>query len=107
MAGTPFPPPPVGREEPLPPAHSLPSYHEPTPETHRRLSREEEAELALKRTEFSPGIPALLISLFLLTIVSVPTMQTAFELRTRRAGERIPMFDVLKALPSLEKIRNV
>ncbi len=40
----------VGGDKPRKPKRSLPSYDEPTPETHRRLSREEEAELALKRT---------------------------------------------------------
>ena len=34
---------PVGHDEPLKPTHSLPRYSEPTPETHRKVSREEEA----------------------------------------------------------------
>lgn len=61
--------------EPRTPTHSLPSYDEPTPETRGRMSREEEAERALKRTEFTTGTRGVLISLFLLTIVSVATVQ--------------------------------
>lgn len=60
--------PPPGSEEPLPPEHSLPSYGEPTPETHRSMSREDEAELALRATTFTPYTRALFISLFLATI---------------------------------------
>src|SRR5205085_10705164 len=44
---------PVGHDEPLKPTHSLPRYSEPTPETHRKVSREEEAELALKNSAFA------------------------------------------------------
>ncbi len=61
--------------EPRTPTHSLPSYDEPTPETGGKISREEEAERALKHTEFTAGARGILISLFLLTIVSVPTIQ--------------------------------
>ena len=61
--------------EPCIPAHSLPSYDEPTPETRRKISREEEAELALKRTAFSAGAQEILIALFLLTIISVAAIQ--------------------------------
>ena len=57
----------IGGEEPRKPTHSLPRYSEPTPETHRKLSREEEAELALKHTVYTPGTRSLLIALFLLT----------------------------------------
>ena len=60
---------------PQTPTHSLPSYDEPTPETRGKLSREEEAERALKHTEFTAGTPRILISLFLLTIVSVAALQ--------------------------------
>ena len=59
---------PVGGDEPLKPTHSLPRYKDPTPETHRKVSREEEAELALKGTIYTRGTRALLITLFLLTI---------------------------------------
>ncbi|MDQ6912925.1 MAG: hypothetical protein M3128_08630 [Verrucomicrobiota bacterium] len=61
--------------KPQTPTHSLPSYDEPTPETRGRISREEEAERALKHTEFTAGVREILISLFLLTIVSVGTIQ--------------------------------
>ena len=66
---------PVGGKEPQTPTHSLPSYDEPTPETRGKISREEEAELALKDTEFQPGTRAVLIALFLITIVSVSALQ--------------------------------
>ena len=46
---------PVGHDEPLKPAHSLPRYSEPTPETHRKVSREQEAELALKGEYYKTG----------------------------------------------------
>jgi alginate O-acetyltransferase complex protein AlgJ len=97
--------PPVGSEEPLQPEHSLPSYNEPTPETHRKISREDEAELALTRTTFTPGTQTLLIALFLLTIVAVPAIQLASELRAQRPGA-LPMFDVFKTLPSWTQVRT-
>jgi len=101
------PPPPVGSEEPLKPTHSLPRYSEPTPETHRKVSRETEAELALKRTEFTPGARALLIALFLITIVSVPAIQLAVELRAPRATDGLPSFGVYRVYPAWSKIRAV
>ncbi len=68
---------PVGHDEPLKPVHSLPRYSEPTPETHRKVTREEEAEMALKNSAFGSGARLLLILLFLVTILSVPTIQFA------------------------------
>src|SRR5205085_10829843 len=98
---------PVGGDEPLKPAHSLPRYSEPTPETHRKVSRETEAELALKRTEFSPGARWLLIVLFLITIVSVPAIQLVAELRAPRAAGGLPSFGVYRVYPAWSKIRAV
>jgi alginate O-acetyltransferase complex protein AlgJ len=98
---------PVGGDEPLRPTHSLPSYSEPTPETHRKVSRETEAELALKRTEFTTGARTLLIVLFLLTILSVPTIQFAYELRTPRTEGRRGTFNLYNAYPAWKKIRTV
>lgn len=60
---------------PEPPEHSLPTYAEPTPETPARISREEEAELALKGTRFAPGTAWGLIVLLLATLASVPLVQ--------------------------------
>jgi hypothetical protein len=100
-------PDPVGGEEPRKPTHSLPRYSEPTPETHRKLSREEEAELALKHTVYTPGARWLLIALFLLTIISVPTIQLAVELRSPRPSGGLPTFDLYKAYPAWAKIRAV
>src|SRR2546421_1474711 len=97
----------VGSEEPLKPAHSLPRYSEPTPETHRRVSREEEAELALKNTIYTPGARWLLIALFLFTIALVPTIQLAVELRSPRPSSVPATFALSKAYPGWEKIRAV
>ena len=97
----------VGGEEPRKPTHSLPRYSEPTAETHRKLSREEEAELALKHTVYTPGARWLLIALFLLTIISVPTIQLAVELRSPRPSGGLPTFDLYKAYPAWAKIRAV
>src|SRR3954470_23270160 len=98
---------PVGRDEPRTPRHSLPSYDEPTPETHRRLTREDEAEIALTRTVFTSGTQNVLIALFLLTIVFVPTVQFVTELRARSHGVSLPMFGVLKAVTaSVSSRRN-
>ena len=99
--------PPVGGDEPLKPAHSLPRYSEPTAETHRKVTREEEAELALKNTAFTPGSQSLLILLFLLIILSVPAIQFAVELRAPRQEGRLGTFNIYKAYPAWEKIRAV
>ena len=76
---------------PTPPEHSLPSYDEPTPETKRKMSREDEAELALGRTDFSPGARPLLIVAFLLTIMAVVAAQII---------ARQPIFEMPGVLPS-------
>src|SRR3982751_1187741 len=94
----------VGRDEPLKPTHSLPRYSEPTPETHRKVTREEEAELALKNSTFGIGARVLLIILFLLTILSVPTIQYAYELRAPRTEARLGTFNFYKAYPAWKKI---
>jgi SGNH hydrolase-like domain, acetyltransferase AlgX len=97
----------VGGEEPRKPLHSLPRYSEPTPETHREFSREAEAELALKRTAYTPGARLLLIALFLITITAVPTLQLVAELRAPRASGGLATFDIYKLLPTWAKIRTV
>jgi len=98
---------PVGHDEPLKPTHSLPRYSEPTPETHRKVSREEEAELALKNSAFAGGSRILLIVLFLLTILSVPALQFAYEMRAPRTDTRLGTFNLYKAYPAWKKIRTV
>jgi alginate O-acetyltransferase complex protein AlgJ len=98
---------PVGGDEPLKPIHSLPRYSEPTPETHRKVSREQEAELALKNSQFGGASRILLIVLFLLTILSVPTIQFAFEMRTPRTEGRLGTFNIYKAYPAWKKIQAV
>src|SRR5438270_11891683 len=94
-------------EEPDKPKHSLPSYSEPTPETHRKLSREEEAELALKNTLYSPGARFTLIVLFLVTILSVPAIQLASEIAAPTNHARLGTFNLYKAYPAWEKITAV
>src|SRR4051794_13955277 len=91
---------PVGGDEPLKPIHSLPRYSEPTPETHRKVTREEEAELALKNSMFGAGSRLLLIALFLATILSIPTIQFAFEMRTPRTEGHLGTFNLYKAYPA-------
>ena len=98
---------PVGGDEPLKPTHSLPRYSEPTPETHRKVTREEEAELALKNTVFTPGARRLLILLFLFTILFVPAIQLAVELRAPHAEGRFGTFNIYNAYPAWEKIRAI
>jgi alginate O-acetyltransferase complex protein AlgJ len=102
-----IPDPLVGGEEPRKPTHSLPRYSEPTPETHRKFSREAEAEDAFKRTDYTPGTRSLLIALFLITITSVPAIQFAAELRASRPSGGLATFDIYKVLPDWEKIRAV
>ncbi len=79
----------------------------PTEARHEKISREKEAELALKSTRFTPGVCALLVALFLLTLAAVPTLQFVTEFEKIRPGSSLPMFDVFKVLPSWTKIRNV
>ncbi|HKS04138.1 MAG TPA: hypothetical protein VJR49_02170, partial [Chthoniobacterales bacterium] len=84
------------------PKYSLPRYADPTPsEAHRKLPREEEADLALKNTKFTPGTRQTLIALFLLTIVAVPTIQLIGEFRAAGSISRMPMVSMFKSLPWL------
>src|SRR5947207_838956 len=98
---------PVGHDEPLKPTHSLPRYSEPTPETHRKVSREEEAELALKQTIYTPGTRWLLIALFLFTIALVPTIQLVIELNFPQSSGVPSTFALSRAYPGWESIRAV
>ena len=84
------------------PKYSLPRYADPTPSAaHRKLPREEEADLALKNTKFVPGTRQTLIALFLLTIVAVPAIQLAGEFRAAGAISRLPILSIFKSLPWL------
>ncbi|HEV3409951.1 MAG TPA: hypothetical protein VG095_06640 [Chthoniobacterales bacterium] len=103
---------PVGHDEPRRPTRSLPSYKEPTPETRRKLTREDEAEIALKRTVFTPGTAHLLIAFFLLTITIVPAIELVTELRHTPRGQLPPMLQTFRAilptirgLPRAEEIK--
>jgi SGNH hydrolase-like domain, acetyltransferase AlgX len=89
---------------PVPPKYSLPRYADPTPggaPEYRKLPREEEAELALKNTKFAPGTRQTLIALFLLTIVTVPTIQLVGEFRAAGSISQLPMISIFKSLPWL------
>jgi hypothetical protein len=84
------------------PKYSLPRYADPTPSAaHRKLPREEEADLALKNTKFTPGTKPALIALFLLTILAVPAIQLVGEFRAAGAITRLPMLSIFKSLPWL------
>jgi alginate O-acetyltransferase complex protein AlgJ len=80
----------------------LPRYADPTPSAaHRKLPREEEADLALKNTKFTPGTRQALIALFLLTILAVPVIQLVGEFRAAGSISRLPMVSIFKSLPWL------
>jgi SGNH hydrolase-like domain, acetyltransferase AlgX len=84
------------------PKYSLPRYADPTPSAaHRKLPREEEADLALKNTKFTPGTRQTLIALFLLTIVAVPAIQLVGEFRAAVSISRLPIISIFKSLPWL------
>jgi alginate O-acetyltransferase complex protein AlgJ len=85
----------------------LPRYSEPTPETHRKVSREDEAEMALKNSAFTGPSRLLLIVLFILTILSVPTIQFAYEKSRPQTDSRLGTFNLYKAYPAWKKIRTV
>src|SRR5204862_6601979 len=81
------------------PKYSLPRYADPTPSAaHRRLPREEEAEVALKNTKLAPGTRQTLIALFLLTIVAVPAIQLAGECGVAGAIRCLPTVGLVKSL---------
>jgi SGNH hydrolase-like domain, acetyltransferase AlgX len=86
---------------------SIQNRNEPTELTSGKISREKEAELALKATRFTPGACALLVTFFLLTLAAVPLLQFTNELKNARSGSSLPMFDVFKVLPSWTKIWSV
>ena len=84
------------------PKYSLPRYADSSPSAaHRKLPREEEADLALKNTKFTPGTRQTLIALFLLTILAVPSIQLVGELRAAGSIGRMPMISIFKSLPWL------
>ena len=94
-------PSPPTTQAPLP-KYSLPRYADPTPSAaHRKLPREEEADLALKNTKFTPGTRQTLIALFLLTILAVPVIQLVGEFRAAGSISRLPMISIFKSLPWL------
>ncbi|MBV9490408.1 MAG: hypothetical protein JO069_11905 [Verrucomicrobia bacterium] len=99
--------PPLGRDGQQESNPPLPSYQHPLPGRGRLISREEEAERALKGTAFGRGTRWLLVTLFLLTIGTWPAVQFVAELRTSGADASLPMFDLLKLLPSWSKICRV
>jgi alginate O-acetyltransferase complex protein AlgJ len=70
------------------------------------MSREEEAELALTRTEGSRGTMLLVTVLFLLTIAALPVANLAARLRREAHGHARPGADLLALLPSKAKIKQ-
>jgi alginate O-acetyltransferase complex protein AlgJ len=84
-----------------------------------QVSREEEADRALRHTVFAPGAAPLLCLAFLLTIVSVPALQHLVEIRrglTARAEagsapslrSLVPQcYDIFSFLPSLADLGSV
>ena len=97
---------PIGKSEALRQKFLSPNRRLPLPERHEKVSREEEAERALKCTFSAPGACILLVTLFLLTLAVVPILQLVTELQTRQPGSSLPMFDVFNALPTWTKICN-
>src|SRR5258708_22910529 len=84
------------------PKYSLARCGDLTPSAaHCKLPREEEADLALKNTKFTPGTRQTLIALFLLTIVAVPLVQLVGEFRAAGSISRLPMISIFKSLPWL------
>jgi SGNH hydrolase-like domain, acetyltransferase AlgX len=91
---------PIGHDAPSTPKHSLPSYREPTPETRRKVSREEEAEIALKNTFFTSASRELLTAIFLATIVAFPAIQFTSEFRAVHSLRRLPTLTAFSSLCS-------
>lgn len=97
------------------------SHHGVVREAGYKLGREEEAKLALEHTDIAPSVAWLLCIAFLLTIFSVPVLQTVVEVGRKTleqkeqlaAGEtliepvRPQALDVLAVLPSREEIGEV
>jgi hypothetical protein len=98
---------PIGHDAPSKPKHSLPSYREPTPETRRKLSREEEAEIALNNTFFTPGSRELLIVIFLALIVVVPAIQFTTEFRGVHSLRRLPTIEAFATLASRANLPDI
>ncbi|MEI6520338.1 MAG: hypothetical protein WCO98_09930 [bacterium] len=67
---------------------------------YEKNSREEEAELALKRTKLTPAISWTLVIMLMLIIFSEPLIQISRELSR---GEKPKVFEVVKLLPSFER----
>jgi alginate O-acetyltransferase complex protein AlgJ len=86
------------------PKSSLPRYDEPTPEAGGTLSREQEAELALSHTLYTPGSRTIIVVLFLATIAIVPLIELVAQRNAR--GDVATLISRLTAsFPSWEQIR--
>jgi alginate O-acetyltransferase complex protein AlgJ len=97
------------------------SHHGLVREAGPKLSREEEAKLALEHTVIKPSVARLMTALFLFTILSVPLIQHVAEIRSNLAARReeaaagqVPQgrvlpqsFDIVDVLPSREAIGQV
>src|SRR5438046_9802621 len=90
------------------PKYSLPRYADPTPSAaHRKLPREEEADLALKNTKFTPGTRQTLIALFWLTILAVPLIQLVGEFRAADSIRPLPAVSLYRDLPWLPRSEDL
>ncbi|MDQ6624847.1 MAG: hypothetical protein M3Y69_01720, partial [Verrucomicrobiota bacterium] len=96
----------IGNLKPWKPTKSLPSYSEPTPETSRKLSREEEAEIALKNTAFTPAAVVILIAVFVATLGVVPLLQLLAEVRAPNPSG-LSISNIFKVLPTAAKLSAV
>ena len=74
---------------------SVRNRDEPTEARHGKISREKEAELALKSTCFTPGACALLVTLFVLTLAAVLVNPHLF------------VYDLLVLAPALLLLANL
>jgi alginate O-acetyltransferase complex protein AlgJ len=62
------------------------------------MSRETEAELALKNTVFAPVVASAVTIFFLVTLVAVPAIQSAFEFRSARTFSEMPSITAFGSL---------
>lgn len=94
----------MGETKPAKQTTPAPNRRESLRQNRVKISREEQAEHALKSTSMAPGACTVIVTLFLLTISLAPLLQLVTELPALREGNSIPMLAVFKVLPSWAKI---
>ncbi|HOF87434.1 MAG TPA: hypothetical protein PLZ36_04925 [Armatimonadota bacterium] len=80
------------------PAPDVPLYE--------KHSREEEAELALKRTHIAPALAVAITALLLLTIISEPLIQQSLEI-ARHPGRAPQVLEIVTLLPSTARSKQI